>query len=81
MQRDKMIDLSYLADKWPSGIVARTKVGEFSGGILNPRTLANLDSQGLGPKKRIQIGNKIAYPVDSLIEWLQGRAVLISSNK
>ena len=77
MNTNKKNDLTFLAEKWPSGIVARERVGDFSGGLLNPRTLANLDSQGLGPKKRIRFGKKIAYPVDSLIEWMQERAKII----
>ena len=67
-------DLSKLKEKWPSSFVSRDKVGEFSGGILHPRTLANLDALGKGPKGRIRVNNKkIAYPVDQLIEWMQSR--------
>lgn len=67
-------DLSSLRDRWPSPYVAREKVGEFSGGILHPRTMANLDALGQGPKGRIRMnGKKIAYPVDELIKWMQSR--------
>lgn len=67
-------DLSRLKNKWPSPFVAREKVGEFSGGILHPRTMANLDALGQGPKGRIRVaGKKIAYPVDELVEWMQSR--------
>lgn len=31
-------------------IIARGEVGKITGGLLHPRTCANLDSQGLGPK-------------------------------
>lgn len=67
-------NLSVLADKWPSSHVARDKVEEFSGGIIKPKYLANLDSLGKGPSGRVKIGRKVAYPVSSLIAWLQGRA-------
>ncbi len=67
-------DLSCLADKWPSSHVARDRVGDFSGGIIKSKYLANLDSQGKGPAGRIKIGRKIAYSVSSLIAWLEGRA-------
>ena len=61
-----------LAESWVAPIVARTDVGKFSGGILHPRTMANLDSKGCGPRK-IMIGNRVAYEVKSLIEWMQDR--------
>ena len=67
-------DFQKLKQHWPSAIVARSEDSRFSGGLLHPRTLANQDSAGDGPKNRIQVGRKIAYPVDSLIEWLEERA-------
>lgn len=63
-----------MADKWHSTYVARDKVGDFSGGILHPRTMANLDSKGLGPKGRIRIGRKVAYDANELCKWLAARA-------
>ena len=68
------IDLSSFAERWPAAYVSREKIREFSGGLLHPRTLANLDCKGLGPKGRIRVGRKVAYPVDSLIEWMASRA-------
>lgn len=68
-----MSALSHLAEKWPSNFVAREKVSEFSGGILHPRTLANHDSRGTGVKNRISVGRKVAYPVESLIAWMEQR--------
>ena len=65
-------DLNKLAEKWPSAVVAREKVSDFSGGILHPRRMANLDSLGEGPE-RIRVGRKIAYPVKSLVAWMQTR--------
>ncbi len=74
MAETKRPDLRMLAFKWPSAYVSRDKVGEFSGGILHPRTLANLDAKGVGPRGRIRINNKkIAYPVDELIKWMEER--------
>lgn len=67
-----------MAEKWPSPIVARTEVARFSGGILHPRTLANLDARGEGPKTRIKHGRKVAYPVDALIEFLRKRCTIIT---
>lgn len=66
--------LSDLGDKWPSKWVSRQSIGEFSGGILNPRTMANFDTRGLGPGGRVRIGKKVAYPVQKVIQWLEKRA-------
>ena len=63
-----------MGEKWQSAGVARTETGVFSGGVLSPKTMANLDSQGLGPEGRISCGRKILYPVDNLISWMRGRA-------
>jgi len=65
--------LGHLATKWPSTIVARKRVSEFSGGILSEKTLANLDSLGQGPH-RIRIGRQVAYSVNELITWMEARA-------
>lgn len=63
-----------LADKWPSAWVARQEIGRFTGGIINPRYLANLDSRGLGPAGRATIGRRVAYPVNEVITWLESRS-------
>ncbi len=70
---DKTIDLSHLAKHWPSTIVAREKIREFTGGAISPGRIANLDAIGEGPPGRMKIGRKIAYPVDDLIHWLEQR--------
>lgn len=54
-------------------IVARRQLGQFTGGLIAPRTLANLDCLGQGPKERIRMGRKVAYPRDAFINWLEGR--------
>ena len=65
-------DFSELAEKWPSPIVAREKLKDFSGGLLNPRTMANIDSRGDGPRM-VKLGRKRGYWVDSLIDWMNSR--------
>ncbi len=77
MTQQKKIDFSSLAKKWPSSFVARQEVEKFTGGIISAKYLANLDCQGLGPKERIKVGRKIAYSVDSFVEWMESRACLI----
>lgn len=64
-----------LGESWPSPIVARKEVGRFSGGILNPRTQANLDSLGLGVPGKFYVGpRQVAYPVKELVKWLRERS-------
>lgn len=70
----KKNDLSILIRKWPSGIVAREQVGPFTGGVISPAYMANLDSRGEGPEGRLRIGRKVAYPVDALVSWLEKRS-------
>lgn len=64
-----------LKENWPSPIVARHEVDKFSGGLLNPRSMANLDSLKQGCPGKITVGRKVVYPVDALIKWLEKRAV------
>lgn len=68
---------SRMATKWASAIVARQHIETFSGGILTPKYLANLDSLGEGPPS-IRIGQKVAYPVAELVQWLRGRTVVVT---
>lgn len=62
-----------MAARWPSSHVARSRVAEFSGGILTPKTMANLDALGKGPKGRIRVGKAVAYDVSMLIAWMESR--------
>jgi len=71
-----------LATRWPSPIVARKEVGRFSGGVLNPRSMANLDSLGEGVPGKFQAApRKIAYPVKELVKWMRDRAAKTKINK
>jgi hypothetical protein len=67
-------DLGKLAEVWPAPIVARSEVGRFTGGLLNPRSLANLDSRGEGCPKII-IGRRVCYDKFELINFLKRRQV------
>jgi hypothetical protein len=71
------IDLSELVSAWSAPYVARKQVAKFSGGILHPRTMANLDSLGKGPRGRIRMGRAIAYPTGELVAWMQERTELV----
>ncbi len=58
---------------WSAPVVARNEVSRFSGGILTARYLANLDSQGKGPRNRIRCGRKVCYPTADLAAWMESR--------
>lgn len=62
-----------MAHKWPSSIVSRSEVGNFSGGAVSPKFLANADSAGFGPAEKIMIGKRVCYPVDAFTAWLRAR--------
>jgi hypothetical protein len=67
----KIID--QMAANWGSNIVARKEIGRFSGGILSPKTLANMDSKGEGPEGRFIICNQTAYPIQKIIKFMKDR--------
>lgn len=56
--------------------IGRDAVRELTGGIVNPRTLANHDSNGTGPNGMFYVGRRAAYPTDSFCEWLLDRVSL-----
>lgn len=74
------IDLSPLAKHWPAPYVTRDQktLDKFSGGILKAQTLANHDNLGTGPKGKIKIGRRVAYPTNSLIQWIENRRIASS---
>ena len=72
--KQKELDLSHLLKKWPSSIVAREKISDFTGGLISPGRIANLDSYGLGPAGKVRIGRKICYECEQLVKWLESRA-------
>lgn len=60
-----------LLHAWPSPYVARSKVETFYGGIVSAKTLANADSQGIGPKNKFYFGTrKVFYLASDLAEWI-----------
>jgi hypothetical protein len=54
-------------------MISRDHVEKYLGGVISPKTLANLDSEGKGPR-RMRIGRKVAYFTEDLLEWLSLRA-------
>ncbi len=44
---------------------------------IAPRTVANEDSLGTGPRKKIMVGRVVGYPRAALIAWLRERSRVI----
>jgi hypothetical protein len=60
-----------------SGYIFRKNLTEQTGGLLHGRTMANLDSMGgIGIPGRISIGRKVAYPVESVVAYLQANVTV-----
>ena len=51
--------------------VFRKDIFAHTQGLLNPRTMANLDSQGRGISGAVVIGKRVAYPRASVIAFLE----------
>ena len=47
-----------LRDYCPNGFVYRKDIYKLTGGLISSKTMANLDSRGLGIKTRVKIGKK-----------------------
>jgi hypothetical protein len=69
-----------MAENWPSQIVARTEIRDFTGGAISEKYIANLDSVGQGPP-RFRLGRKVVYKTGDLVDWLRGRSEPIPSKR
>ncbi|MFZ2632167.1 MAG: hypothetical protein WA081_03675 [Desulfosalsimonadaceae bacterium] len=65
-----------MADNWPSEIIARTEIKVFTGGLISPKYIANLDSKGEGPFGRIKSGRKTGYQKRPFVKWLRERSII-----
>jgi hypothetical protein len=70
-----------LQKNFPCGLVPRTDIGRNTGGILHPRTLANLDSLGVGIENPVKIGRKVFYPVDAVLAYIESKILTLSQGK
>ena len=73
-------DFTQIIKSNPAGYILRTNLSEKTGGLLHGRTMANLDSMGEGIPGRISIGRKVAYPVESVVQYLQSRVSVTLPN-
>ncbi len=59
---------------FPYPCVKRNDLGKLTGGLLNPKTIRNLDSQGIGIKGKFLIGPRIvAYPTEEVVAFIDER--------
>jgi hypothetical protein len=58
---------------WPAPVIARSEISTFTGGLLAPRSLANLDCLKKGPGGKVRLGRSVGYEKGKLIEWLLAR--------
>jgi hypothetical protein len=50
--------------------LTREALSELAGGAISPKTLANRDALGIGPKKSSIFNRKVVYPREEGIFWL-----------
>lgn len=59
---------------WKSPYVSREQFCELTGGMINHKTLRNLDSKGEGIPGKIRVSAKrVVYPVENALSWLNER--------
>ncbi|AAS97301.1 hypothetical protein [Nitratidesulfovibrio vulgaris] len=56
-------------------LIARKASKWFTGGGLSPKTLANDDKLGRGPRERLVIGEQIYYPREAFVSYLESKGV------
>ena len=55
-------------------VFVRQQVRELTGGMIDGRTLANLDSRGEGPEGKVKMGKtKAGYLREPFIDWFLNR--------
>lgn len=54
-------------------IFDRETASNCLGGLISPKTMANLDSLGKGPKWSLKVGKKVAYEKITFLEWIKSR--------
>ena len=76
MEEGRKVDFTELEKALPP-IVFRNWRGWRDVLPVAPRSIANADSLGTGPKERIMCGRVCGYPRSALIEWLRERSKVI----
>ena len=61
-------------------IFGRKAIPNLLPGVVNPKTLANLDSLGQGPEGTLKHGRSSLYQREPFIEWFLKRVKIQSEN-
>ena len=69
-----------LTEKFPFGI-PRKEIGRATGGVLHPRTAANLDCLGVGIAGRFKIGRNTVYSVKNTISYIKAKIVVVPNKE
>ena len=67
VEKDRL--LKRLEEQFPGG-VPRSKVREATGGLVSPKTMANLACQKDQPEGWFCVRGRIVYPAASFVDWL-----------
>ena len=71
--RGNTVDLEELSNSWPSTLVARNEMEEFTRGLYKGRSFNTYDGAKIGIKRRIRLNTKIAYLKSDVIDWLKNK--------
>lgn len=66
-------DFTHIRKNLPP-FLSRRSASAAIGGVLTPRTLANLDCTNNGPP-RIRVGRKVVYETDKFFKWLESKSI------
>lgn len=68
---DQKIDLMKVKDWYPP-IIGRSQIEKFFPGVLNAKTLANYEAQGLGIPK-YKVGKKVCYFIEDILIYINNK--------
>lgn len=52
-------------------VFSRQEASKVLGGLISPKTFANLDCSGKGPSVKIRTGSRVGYERASFMAWLR----------
>lgn len=74
-QVDRLNIIEEILSKCPGPVISRRQAAIVSGGMINERSLANIDSDRTkeGPAERVRMGRRVGYTSRAFAEWLAAR--------
>lgn len=68
------INFETIFENFKCPFITRQQLQNITEGLINAKTLRNIDCLGKGIKGKINIGTrKVAYPVNEVIAWLNNK--------